>query len=75
MRQVQDQKQEAQGCQRQGERPQRPGDPGGSAMVYSIVSSILLPCLFRHHPTLQDYRLPSVTATVTRSSARAVGYG
>src|SRR5215218_3135349 len=60
VRQVQNQKQEAKGCQRQGERPQRPGQPSAGAAVHTIDTSTLLSYPFCHNHTLQDDRLPDV---------------
>src|SRR5215204_33440 len=66
MRHIQDQKQKAQGGQSQGECPQRPGEPGGAAMVHPIGSALLpLSCSFCHNTTLQHHRLKSVTKCVT----------
>src|SRR5215217_5782709 len=61
VRQVQDQKQKAQSGQSHGECPHRPGEPGGGAAAHPIDSSSLSPCSFCHNPTLQHYRLSSVT--------------
>src|SRR5215204_29904 len=66
VREVKDQKQKAQSGQSHGECPQRPGQPCSSAVAHPIDSSTLFPCPFCHNPTLQHYRLPSVTTNVTR---------
>jgi hypothetical protein len=53
---------------RQAHGTQRPSDPSGDAVAHPTDSSplILFSCPFCHNPTLQHYRLQSVTTTVTR---------
>src|SRR5215211_1308626 len=63
---VRDQEKEAQRSQHHGECPQRPSEPcGGDAGAHPTQSSLPFLCPFCHNTTLQHYRLPSVTATVT----------
>src|SRR5215212_7536565 len=63
---VRDQEKEAQRRQHHGECPQRPSEPcGGDAGAHPTQSSLPFLCPFCHNTTLQHYRLPSVTATVT----------
>src|SRR5215212_8736346 len=63
---VRDQEKEAQRRQHHGECPQRPSEPcGGDAVAHPTQSSLPFLCPFCHNTTLQHYRLPSVTATVT----------
>src|SRR5215208_6497221 len=62
---VRDQEKEAQRRQHHGECPQRPSEPCGDAGAHPTQSSHPFLCPFCHNTTLQHYRLPSVTATVT----------
>src|SRR5215218_9867386 len=63
---VRDQEKEAQRRQHHGECPQRPSEPcGADAGAHPTQSSLPFLCPFCHNTTLQHYRLPSVTATVT----------
>ena len=42
--------------------------PCGKAGAHITCPPLLFPCPFCHNTTLQQYRLPSVTKTVTESS-------
>src|SRR5215213_10336892 len=53
--------------QRQGQHHQRPRHPGGGAGAHPTDPSIPFLCSLGHDTTLQHYRLPGVTAAVTRS--------
>jgi hypothetical protein len=46
-------------------RSERPCQPGGRVGAHPTETSTVFACPFRHNPTLQDYRLQSVTTIVT----------
>src|SRR5918994_5094655 len=52
--------------ERQAEDPDRPGDHPSGAAARLADTSTLFPCPFCHNTTLQHYRLPNVTTTVTK---------
>ena len=49
-----------------GHRPQRPGEPGHGAGTHPSYFSPMFPHAFCHDTTVQEDRLPNVTAPVTR---------
>src|SRR5215203_709708 len=55
-------------CESHGERTHRPCQPRSRTSAHPTDSSPLFPCPFCHNPTLQHYRLPSVTTTVTKQN-------
>ncbi len=58
--------------ERHTHRPQRLGQPRGGATAHPTDSSTLFPCALCHNTTLQHYRLPNVTVTVTSKNFRNV---
>src|ERR671912_896041 len=66
-------KQHRDGGEHYAQSPRRPCEQGCDTAAHPISSSTLFPCPFRHNPTLQHYRLLSVTANVTgRTSVQSV---
>src|SRR5215203_5138618 len=62
-------KQEGEHDEHQAYHPQRPSQPDGAAGVQPGGYSPLPSCPLRHKTSLQDYHLPSVTATVAGLSS------
>src|SRR5215203_5931899 len=59
-------KQHRDGGEHYAQSPHRPCEQGCSAAAHPADYSMLFSCPFCHNPTLQHYRLRSVTTTVTK---------